>query len=135
MQDLISSQDKSTAKSAAKRKIIIEGRCEILTAMRKKPAMLFVTNIELIFVYDLATASPDGQAMADGRDVMLFTWTAPSDKLLHKVIPLSYIKEIQRRRFLGQKNALELFMIDNQSFMLNFENTDLRNEFAKKIIR
>jgi hypothetical protein len=126
----------SGSKASQKRKMIIDGRCDILTAMTKKPATMIVTNIELIIIYDLAKPCNEDGLEADTKDdVMLFQWTAPSDKLLHKAIPLSSIKEIQRRRFLGHKSALELFMIDNQQVLVNFENTDIRNEFAKKIIR
>ena len=94
--------------------MIIEGRCEILTAMSKKPATLIVTNIELIIVYDLAKRTEDGLEMDMKDDVMLFQWDLANNKLLHKAIPLSSVKEIQRRRFLGHKSALELFMLDHQ---------------------
>jgi len=99
--------------------MIIEGRCDILTPMLKKPATLVVTNIELIFVFDLGQPK-----LLDESNVMMFPWSIPDDRLLYKVVPLSHIKEIQRRRFLGQKTALEFFMIENQNMLLNFDSYD-----------
>jgi len=49
--------------------MIIEGRCDILTPMYKKPATLVVTNIELIFVFDLGQSKP-----LDDANVMMFPW-------------------------------------------------------------
>ena len=75
--------------------MIIDGRCEILTAMTKKPATLIVTNIELIIIYDLAKhRNEDGLESDVKDDIMLFQWTVAKDRLLHKAIPLSNIKEI-----------------------------------------
>jgi len=63
--------------------------------MTKKPATLIVTNIELIIVYDLAKhRNEDGLEEDVKDDVMLFQWRIAGDKLLHKAIPLSNIKEI-----------------------------------------
>jgi hypothetical protein len=45
------------------------------------------------------------------------------------------LKEIQKRRFLGKNAALEIFMIDSSSVLLNFNSTDDREQFAKKIVR
>jgi hypothetical protein len=45
------------------------------------------------------------------------------------------LREIQRRRWLGRKSALEIFLMNGKSLLLNFINTDDREQFAKKIIR
>ena len=53
--------------------MIIDGRCDILTSMTKKPATLIVTNIELIIIYDLAKhRNEDGLETDVKDDVMLF---------------------------------------------------------------
>ena len=53
----------------------------------------------------------------------------------YKIISLPDIKELQRRRWLGRKTALEVFLMNGKSVMLNFLNSDDRDTFAKKIIR
>ena len=55
--------------------------------------------------------------------------------MFYKIIPLTNVKEIQKRRFLGKKAALELFMMDNTSVLFNFSLADDRDKFAKKVIR
>lgn len=43
--------------------------------------------------------------------------------------------EVQRRRFLGKKTALEIFMMDNTSLLFNFTTAEDRDQFAKKVLR
>jgi hypothetical protein len=47
--------------------------------------------------------------------------------MIYKIIPLNNVKEIQRRRFLGKKTALEVFMMDNSTMMLNFLQVEDRD--------
>jgi hypothetical protein len=54
---------------------------------------------------------------------------------LFKKIDLEGIREIQRRRFIGFKTCLEIFMIDNSSYLLKFPTTEDRDQFAKKLLR
>lgn len=53
----------------------------------------------------------------------------------YKIISLPDIKELQRRRWLGRKTALEVFLVSGKSVMLNFTSSEERDTFAKKIIR
>ena len=67
--------------------------------------------------------------------IFFFEQKAPDTKAYQKVISLSSIKEIQRRHFLTQKTALEIFLINNKQLLLNFPDSDMRDQFAKKILR
>lgn len=59
----------------------------------------------------------------------------PGDKPFTKTWPLSYVRELQRRRFLTKKTAAEMFLIDNRSVLFNFATVEDRNTFTKKIVR
>jgi hypothetical protein len=54
---------------------------------------------------------------------------------LVKRFDLEGIREIQRRRFIGIKASLELFMVDNSSYLIKFLSTDDRDNFAKKLLK
>jgi len=89
-----------------------------------------MTNYELVFFYDLPA-----NKQAAVSPIFFFNWEMPYDKSFTKKIELASIKEIQRRRFLGMKTALELFLMNNKQVLLNFPTMELRNDFAKKILR
>lgn len=48
--------------------------------------------------------------------------------------PLENIKEIQRRRYILRKTALEIFLIDGTSILFNFPDSD-NEEVSQKLIR
>ena len=91
-----------------------------------------MTNYELIFFYNLDDEDINDQHKST---IFFFSWKLPDTKSFQKIIDLSDIKEIQRRRFLAQKTALELFMMNNKQILLNFPDVEIRNDFAKKILR
>lgn len=71
-----------------------------------------MTNYELIFFYDMDTAeSSESQAKST---IFFFEKKVAETRTYNKVISLSSIKEIQRRYFLTQKTALEVFLIYNK---------------------
>lgn len=75
------------------RKTAIE--CEgisVLKALEKRPASLLMTNFEILIVYDLV-------AEQQNSTIFFFQWQ-PKTKLT-KLIPLSWVREVQKRRFLG----------------------------------
>jgi len=90
-----------------------------------------MTNYELIFFYDMDTSEGEQQKST----IFFFEQKMTDTKGYQKVISLSFIKEIQRRHFLTQKTALEIFLINNKSILLNFPDCDMRDQFAKKILR
>lgn len=57
-----------------------------------------------------------------------------SDSSLFKEWPLEHIKEIQRRRFVNQKAALEIFLITGKSIFINFPDGDA-NEVSSTLFR
>ena len=117
-----------------KRKEVIESPCEILHPLCNKKGVLLMTNYELIFFYHMEDEDTKEQEKKLST-IFFFQWKLSETKPYQKVIDLSDIKEIQRRRFLAQKTALELFMMDNKQILLNFPDSDVRNDFAKKILR
>ena len=52
-----------------------------------------------------------------------------------KKFELEGIREIQRRRFIGVKASLEIFMVDNSSYLFKFYSPDERDNFAKKLLK
>lgn len=97
-----------------------------------------MTNYEIVFFYDLQSSgcADESEEQAQSTDnIFFFNCKMKDHQMLFKTIDLSEIKEIQRRRFLGQKTAIEIFLTNNKQVLLNFENMDLRNEFAKKVLR
>jgi hypothetical protein len=48
---------------------------------------------------------------------------------------LEGIRDIQRRRFIGMKSCLEIFMIENFSYLFKFNSTEERDNFAKKLLK
>ena len=114
------------------RKVIIESPCEILKPLSNTKGFICMTNYELVFIYEMEASDQDLQQKSN---IFFFKQRVPETKSYLKVISLSSIKEIQRRHFLTQKTALEIFLINNKQMLLNFPDTDLRDQFAKKILR
>ena len=96
-----------------------------------------ITNYEIVFFYELnVTDSMPGDALDKTKNtIFFFDWKLHDTSSYFKVVTLSSIKEIQRRLFLTQRTALELFLLDNKSILLNFDDVDSRDQFAKKILR
>jgi hypothetical protein len=61
------------------------------------------------------------------HDSLFFFQKDKKDKKLYKKIDLEGIREIQRRRFVGFKTCLELFMVDNSSYLIKFPSIDARD--------
>ena len=89
-----------------------------------------MTNYELIFFSDMDLEDPSTKTT-----IHFFNKFLSADKPYSKEIPLCYIKELQKRRFIGQKTALEIFLLDNFSILLKFASVEIRDEVAKKILR
>ena len=63
----------------------------------------------------------------------MLTFKVSDDKRMFKVWPLENIKEIQRRRHVTRKTALELFMIDGTTLLFNFPSGC--EDIAQKLIQ
>lgn len=83
-----------------------------------------MTNYELIFFYEMDIAEEGEQPKST---IFFFELKIPETKAYQKVISLSSIKEIQRRYFLTQKTALEIFLINNKNLLLNFPDSEMRD--------
>lgn len=94
------------------RKIIIESPCEILQPLNNIKGFMCMTNYELIFFYDMDTT--DASENHPTSTIFFFDKKVADTRTYNKVISLSSIKEIQRRYFLTQKTALEVFLITNK---------------------
>ena len=69
------------------------------------------------------------------QDNVFFFKKSQAYKKIVKKIDLEGIKDIQRRRFTGFKNCLEIFMVENNSHLLKFNSTECRDNFAKKLLK
>lgn len=67
-------------------------------------------------------------------NLFFFRKDAACEKLC-KRIDLEGIRDIQRRRFIGLKCCLEIFMIENYSYLFQFNTTEERDNFAKKLLK
>jgi hypothetical protein len=104
-------------KPARKTTMECEG-VSLLTALSKRSATLLMTNFELLFVYDLV---PD-----EAQSTIFFFQWKPKNKLI-KTVSLSAVREIQKRRFLGQNKALELFLMNNKTLLVDFKDAEQRD--------
>jgi hypothetical protein len=123
-------KDELFAQKQPKRKEVIECRCELLLTLENRKGTLCMTNYELIFFQDF-----EPEHAQQKTTIHFFNSTLADDKPFAKEVPLCFIKELQKRRFIGQRNALEVFLIDGRSMLLKFENQEIRDELAKKILR
>jgi hypothetical protein len=87
-----------------------------------------MTNYEIIFIHDLVSEDSQG-------NIFFFKSQLNSNHPLYKKINLSDIQEIQKRRFLGQNKALEVFLMSGKNVLLNFADAENRDQLAKKILR
>ena len=69
------------------------------------------------------------------HDSLLFFKRKFMDRKLCKVLDLEAIRDIQRRKFIGFKTCLEIFMMDNSSSLLKFTAVEDRDNFAKKLVK
>jgi hypothetical protein len=91
-----------------------------------------MTNYELIFFHEYQTSEIQQQAK---NTIHFFTRQLAPDQPFTKEVPLCNIKELQKRRFIGQRTALEVYLLDGTSWLIKFDSQELRDELAKKILR
>lgn len=118
---------------ALKFKELIEDlRCEILKPFYKRTGTICLTTFDIIFFDDLESHTL-GNDSSD--NISFFRYRTRPDRQLYKVVGLQELREIQRRRWLGRKTALEIFLMSGKSLLLNFATVDDREQFAKKVLR
>ena len=65
----------------------------------------------------------------------LFHYVPKTHSPFIKKWKLSSIKEICKKRFIVRRTALEIFLIQNQILLFNFESSEKRDQLSKKLIR
>ncbi|KAJ8255639.1 hypothetical protein COCON_G00195030 [Conger conger] len=104
----------SEAEEAGQReKLVLWEDCEMVTVMDVSPGRLELTT-QHIYFYDSSTEKEEGV----GYD---FKW------------PLSQIREIHLRRYNLRRSALEIFLIDQTNYFLNFKK-EARNKVYSRIL-
>ncbi|XP_062854156.1 neurobeachin-like protein 1 [Trichomycterus rosablanca] len=96
-----------------KEKLVMMEDCELVTMVDVYLGRLEITN-QHIYFYDCSTEKEEGV----GQD---FKW------------PLSQIREIHLRRYNLRRSALEIFLIDQTSYFLNFHK-EVRNRVYNRML-
>ncbi|KAG9335568.1 hypothetical protein JZ751_004472 [Albula glossodonta] len=96
-----------------KEKLVLWEDCELVTVVDVTPGRLELTTHHIYF-YDSSTEKEEGV----GND---FKW------------PLSQIREIHLRRYNLRRSALEIFLIDQTNYFLNFKK-EARNKVYSRIL-
>uniref|UniRef100_A0A672QFN9 Neurobeachin-like protein 2 n=1 Tax=Sinocyclocheilus grahami TaxID=75366 RepID=A0A672QFN9_SINGR len=96
-----------------KEKLVISEDCELVTVVDVYPGRLELTT-QHIYFYDSSTEKEEGV----GQD---FKW------------PLSQIREIHLRRYNLRRSALEIFLIDQTNYFLNFKK-EVRNKVYSRML-
>ncbi|KAJ8389791.1 hypothetical protein AAFF_G00114970 [Aldrovandia affinis] len=94
-------------------KLVLWEDCELVTVVDVSPGRLELTTHHIYF-YDSSTEKDEGV----GYD---FKW------------PLSQIREIHLRRYNLRRSALEIFLIDQTNYFLNFKK-EVRNKVYSRIL-
>ncbi|XP_035380132.1 neurobeachin-like protein 1 isoform X1 [Electrophorus electricus] len=98
---------------AQKEKLVMMEECELVTMVDVYPGRLELTT-QHIYFYDGSTEKEEGV----GQD---FKW------------PLSQIREIHLRRYNLRRSALEVFLIDQTNYFLNFKK-EVRNTVYTRML-
>uniref|UniRef100_A0A674BEN5 Neurobeachin-like protein 2 n=1 Tax=Salmo trutta TaxID=8032 RepID=A0A674BEN5_SALTR len=96
-----------------KEKLVLWEDCELVTQVDVSPGRLELTT-QHIYFYDSSTEKEEGV----GQD---FKW------------PLSQIREIHLRRYNLRRSALEIFLIDQTNYFLNFKK-EVRNKVYSRML-
>ncbi|XP_036425659.1 neurobeachin-like protein 1 isoform X2 [Colossoma macropomum] len=99
--------------ASQKEKLVMSEDCELVTVVDVYPGRLDITTHHIYF-YDSSTEKEEGV----GQD---FKW------------PLSQIREIHLRRYNLRRSALEIFLIDQTNYFLNFKK-EVRNKVYSRML-
>jgi hypothetical protein len=99
---------------------------EWVTTLTVRHGFLTILADQLIFLYSILQEK--------SAKVALKRHELQDNRRLVKEWPLSLLKEIHRRRYLGRKNALELKFLDGNSLFFHFANGEAE-DLAHKLIR
>jgi len=117
-------------------KEIMQANCVLMKAFYQAKGTLILTPDQLMFVYvDEPHQANPNEVDIRNQDSLFFFKKPQQGRKLCKMISLDGIREIQRRKFTGFKTSLEIFMVDNSSYLLQFESTEERDGFSKKMLK
>uniref|UniRef100_A0A6Q2X5B5 Neurobeachin-like 1 n=1 Tax=Esox lucius TaxID=8010 RepID=A0A6Q2X5B5_ESOLU len=105
--------DPAAEEAGQKEKLVLFEDCELVTQVDVCPGRLELTT-QHIYFYDNSTEKEEGV----GLD---FKW------------PLSQIREIHLRRYNLRRSALEIFLIDQTNYFLNFKK-EVRNKVYSRML-
>uniref|UniRef100_A0A4W5JWV2 Neurobeachin-like protein 2 n=1 Tax=Hucho hucho TaxID=62062 RepID=A0A4W5JWV2_9TELE len=105
--------DPAVEEAGQKEKLVLWEDCELVTQVDVSPGRLELTT-QHIYFYDTSTEKEEGV----GQD---FKW------------PLSQIREIHLRRYNLRRSALEIFLIDQTNYFLNFKK-EVRNKVYSRML-
>ncbi|XP_051986217.1 neurobeachin-like protein 1 isoform X2 [Xyrauchen texanus] len=113
-EDPTSANQADSEEASQKEKLVISEDCELVTVVDVFPGRLELTT-QHIYFYDSSTEKEEGV----GQD---FKW------------PLSLIREIHLRRYNLRRSALEIFLIDQTNYFLNFKK-EVRNKVYSRMLQ
>ncbi|XP_016095948.1 neurobeachin-like protein 1 [Sinocyclocheilus grahami] len=112
-EDPASANQADSEEAGQKEKLVISEDCELVTVVDVYPGRLELTT-QHIYFYDSSAEKEEGV----GQD---FKW------------PLSQIREIHLRRYNLRRSALEIFLIDQTNYFLNFKK-EVRNKVYSRML-
>uniref|UniRef100_A0A182W0M5 Uncharacterized protein n=1 Tax=Anopheles minimus TaxID=112268 RepID=A0A182W0M5_9DIPT len=112
-EEMRNSMEPQVPETSGKEKIVISQECELITLMTRVKGRFDLTTSQIMFT-EIASLKDDGQ-----RHDFKF--------------PIGQLRELHLRKFNLRRSALEMFLIDQTSYFLNF-TTRTRNKIFTKIL-
>ncbi|XP_055608825.1 neurobeachin-like protein 1 isoform X2 [Uranotaenia lowii] len=112
-EELRNSMEPQVPETSGKEKIVISQECELITLMTRVKGRLDLTTNQIVFS-EIGSSRDDGQR-------------------LDFKFPISQLRELHLRKFNLRRSALEMFLVDQTSYFLNF-TTKTRNKIFTKIL-
>ncbi|XP_041374666.1 neurobeachin-like protein 1 [Gigantopelta aegis] len=111
--NVISTSSAVNDEYSGKEKLVISEDCDLITLVSVVQGRLEVTTTHVYF-FDLSPVKEEG-----GED---FKWM------------LSQLREIHFRRYNLHRSALEMFLVDQTNYFLNFSSKSVRNKIYSRIL-
>uniref|UniRef100_A0A336KCC2 CSON006833 protein n=1 Tax=Culicoides sonorensis TaxID=179676 RepID=A0A336KCC2_CULSO len=112
-EEIKANMEAQAPETSGKEKVVIQQECELITLMMRVKGRLDVTTNQFIFT-DLSPNTEDG-TKHDFR------------------FNIQQLREVHLRKFNLRRSALEMFLVDQTSYFLNF-TTKTRNKIYSKIL-
>lgn len=125
---MVKSSRAEVEEASQKEKLILSEDCELVTIVDVVPGRLELTT-QHIYFYDSSQEKEEGEEAEEDIEIMKnLTKTFINTNLLFFVgvghdfkWPLSQIREVHLRRYNLRRSALEIFLIDQTNYFLNFQ--------------